>query len=205
MYGGRLRYERIKEWSLYFGADISYAEGRLRGESGSESKIYSNLIDTSLEGRLGYTFCFHFQYKFLFTPFLGIGYFWEKNNFRHPSPIPVHFRNTFSYLPIGFETSITFNRWEIGFRVTSRHIWKHAVKVTQDPNFDKMQLHYIEKTQYRLEAPITFFSEYFCQNQIRFTPFWEHRHYGHLANFPFDFLETKFRLFGADLQLLFIF
>lgn len=40
---------------------------------------------------------------------------------------------------------------------------------------------------------------------VGLVPFYEYRFYGHRANFPFDFLETKLKLYGATLKLHYLF
>lgn len=207
LWGGRARYERLKGCKWYLGAEISYARGDLTGRSGSEDRIKSTLSDGSIEGRLGYSFLLNERRCFTFTPFIGIGYFCEKNNFCCPSPIPVHFRNSFSYLPLGFLSYISLSdRLKLGLRFTARYLWDHKMKVTHDPHFGKLSLKYVEKCQYRIEMPLLY--EACLCNRVwlmGISPFFEYRRYGHLANFPFDFLETKFRLWGAYLQLIYLF
>ena len=202
--GIRLTYDRLKRCGWYVGGDALYATGTIDGRSGSESKIRSSLTDKYIEGRFGYTFQQKNGCRFLFTPFVGIGCFQETNDFKHPSPIPVHFQNTFSYIPFGFLSHLYLNeRLGLGLKLTVRYLFKQHNKVTNDPEHDDMILQYKEELQYRLEFPITY-DTCFCDRswRIALTPFFEYRPYGELANFPFDFLDTKFRIFGASLQLV---
>jgi hypothetical protein len=204
--GARLTYDRLKRYGWYLGADLLYATGNLRGNSGLEEKLCSVLTDASVEGRFGYTFQRKSGCFFSLTPFFGVGIFRETNDFYHPSPIPVHFRNTFSYVPLGFLSSFYLNdQWSTGIKFTGRFLFKHQNKVTNDSKHHDMTLQYKEAFQYRVEIPITY-DCHFCSRlwQVSLTPFYEYRHYGYMANFPFDFLDTKFRFYGANLRIVFL-
>jgi len=207
LYGARLSYHRIKRCGWYLGGDALYATGTLSGKSGADDTIRSTFTDKYVEGRVGYTFQQKCGYELAFTPFLGYGYFWETNNFRSPSPITVHFENQFSYVPVGFLSHMYLNdNLGLGLNFTTRFLLEHEIKVTHDELFGDGELHYKEKNQYRVELPITYdFCFYERLWRVSFEPFFEYRQYGHLANFPFDFLETKFRVYGANLQLVLLF
>ena len=68
-----------------------------------------------------------------------------------------------------------------------RIIIDSELHVSHDPDNEKLTQHYDEKFQYRVEIPTTYF---FCWGYhplgISLVPFFEYRHYGHRANFPFD-------------------
>ena len=202
--GVRLTYDRLKRYGWYLGADALYARGTLKGRSGADERIRSKLTDEYVEGRFGYTFQEKTGCNFLFTPFFGIGYFRETNNFCHPSHIPVHFQNSFSYVPFGFISHLYLSdRFGMGVKFTTRYLFKQHNKVTNDPDHSNMTLQYNAHFQYRLEIPMTY-DCCFCNRQWRISlaPFFEYRRYGKMANFPFDFLDTKFRIYGANLQLV---
>lgn len=207
LWGGRLTYDRIKRYGWYLGADALYATGTLNGHSNNKSKLRSRLTDANVEGRFGYTLQQKSNCGPSFTPFVGIGYFWETNNFRHPSPIPVHFRNTFTYVPFGFLSHLYVNpRAGIGLNFKIRYLVQHKIKVSHDPEFDTLTLHYKEKLQYRVELPMTY--DFCIKNRlwrISLDPFYEYRNYGYLPNFPFDFINTKFNIYGVNLQLVALF
>lgn len=207
LWGGRITYERIKRYGWYLGADVLYATGTLDGHSNSKSKIRSTLTDTNVEGRFGYTLQQKSNCGPYLIPFVGIGYFRETNNFRHPTPIPAHFRNTFTYIPFGFLSHLYVNsEFGIGLNFKVRYLLHHKIHVSHDPEFDTLTLHYQEHLQYRVELPLTYDTCFYNRLwQIKLTPFYEYRNYGRLANYPFDFLNTKFRLYGAYLQLVLLF
>lgn len=207
LWGGRATYERLKRYGWYIGADILYASGTLDGKSGNDNKIRSRLTDTNVESRFGYTLQHKSNCGFSLTPFFGIGYFRETNNFSHPTPIPVHFRNTFSYIPIGFLSHMYVTpQFGMGLNFKVRYLYRHKVKATRDPEHDSLHLHYQEKLQYRIELPFTY-DKCICNRlwRINLVPFYEYRNYGQMPTYPFDFIKTKFQIYGAYLQLTFLF
>lgn len=205
LYGGRIGYDHIRRYKLYWGIDALWAKGTLTGHVENE-QLKSAFTDINAEARIGFTF--QSQWHCLsFTPYSGLGYFWEKNHYQHPSPLQLHFDNTFSYVPVGFLSQIFLTpSWSLGLNVKVRVILEGKQKVTHDPNYGKLTQQYQDKLQYRIELPITYF---FCWDShplgIGFIPFFDYRHYGHRANFPFDFLDTKLYLYGATLKLLYLF
>lgn len=206
LWGGRLTFNRIKCFGWYLGADLLYASGTLNGHSNT-NKIRSTLSDTNVEGRFGYTLQQRSDRAPSFTPFFGIGYFRETNNFRSPTPIQVHFRNTFTYIPFGFLSHVYINpQIGMGLNFKVRYLFQHKNTVSNDPENDTMTLHYREKLQYRVELPLTY--DLCFRNRlwrISLDPFYEYRNYGYLPNYPFDFLDTKFNIYGVNLQIVALF
>lgn len=214
LYGVRIGYDRVKRYKFYWGIDALWAKGKLEGTRKKESPegeivkdhFKSLFTDINAEARLGYTF----QSKWRcasFTPYSGIGYFWEKNCYQHPSPLQVHFKNNFTYIPVGFLSEIFITpSWSAGLNFKVRYLIEAEQKVEHDPEFGKLTQHYEEKLQYRVELPI---STYYCWNchslAASLVPFFEYRPYGHRANFPFDFLELKLKLYGATLKFHYLF
>lgn len=206
MYGVRLGYDYVRRSAIYFGVDELFAHGTLKGHRNG-IEIKSTLRDANLEGRLGYTFQSKGCYKFSFSPFIGIGYFWETNKYKHPSPLHIHFHNKFAYVPVGFLSRFfPYPHLSVGINFKARILFDGKVLVTHDNGFEDRELGYEEKIQYRVDIPVTY---YFCwcnhNLAASLVPFYEYRNYGHRANFPFDFLETKFKIYGADLQLRYVF
>ncbi len=206
LYGVRLGYERIKKDKIYVGVDFLYAEGSMKGKLGEE-KIKSILTDINIEERIGYTLASNCGWKPSFTPYIGVGKFWEKNEYKHPSPFRFHFYNSFLYIPIGFLSHLDFtDNFRMGINFKARYILDSHHTITHDSEFGKIHQKYEEKVQYRVELPMTYFT---CFSQkkvsVSLVPFYEYRHYGYRINFPFDFIETKFNLYGANLKLLYLF
>jgi hypothetical protein len=206
LYGVRIGYDHVRRYKLYWGVDALWAKGILEGHI-RDDKLKSEFTDTNVEARLGYTFQSKYWRCLSFTPYTGVGYFWEMNNYQHPSPLKIHFKNTFSYVPVGFLSQIfIMPNLSLGVNFKVRVILEGEQRSSRDPKFDKLTQHYDEKLQYRLELPVTYF---FCWNihplGVSLVPFFEYRCYGHRANFPFDFLETKLRIYGATLKLMYLF
>lgn len=206
LYGVRLGYDHVQRYKIYGGIDVLWAQGTLEGHV-EDDKLKSEFTDFNGEARLGYTFQCKFWRCLSFTPYLGVGYFCEKNNYQHPSPLKIHFRNSFSYVPIGFLSQVFLNRnLSIGVNFKVRVIIEGEQHVSHDPSNDSHTQKYEEKLQYRAELPVTYFFCWKCHSlSISLVPFFEYRQYGHRANFPFDFLEVKFKLYGSTLKLSYLF
>lgn len=211
LYGVRAGYDYIRRYAFYWGIDGLYASGALTGENGENQKIKSQLTDSNIEGRFGYNFQSKSCLSASFIPFIGVGYFWENNDYKHPSPLKVKFENSFFYVPVGFLSRIFVNpQLSIGLNFKARFIIEGKTKVSNDSELEleegDLTLHYEEKTQYRVDLPVSY---YFCwlNKPVSFavSPFYEYRQYGHRANFPFDFLETEFNIYGVTVRLGYLF
>lgn len=202
LYGFRIGYDHVKRYKLYWGIDALWAKGMLTGHAAKE-RLKSEFTDSNAEARLGFTFASKSWRCASFTPYTGLGYFWESNNYQKPSPLTVHFKNTFSYVPGGFLSQIFLApQWSLGLNFKLRYILEGDQKVTHDPKYGKLTQRYEEKFQYRVEVPMTRFFSWNCLSlAASLVPFYEYRCYGHCANFPFDFLETKLNLYGATLKI----
>jgi len=206
LYGVRLGYEHICRYKLYWGMDALWASGILDGKN-QDSKLRSRFTDMNLEARVGYTFQCKNWHCASITPFTGVGYFWENNDYKHPTPLHIHFRNRFAYVPLGFLSQIFISSsWSIGMNFKARILFDSKVRLSNDPDHEDQTQHYEDKPQYRVELPLTY---YHCWRNlslaVSLVPFYEYRQYGHRANFPFDFLETKLRLYGVTLKALYLF
>lgn len=203
MYGVRLSYNMIKRYKLYWGAELLWAKGQLTGRSGAGAKLKSNFTDENLEGRLGYTFQCKSCLQPYFTPFVGYGVFRETNNYIDPSPMQIHFQNRYKYFVVGFLSGISpWPEWIIGINFKAMPMWEAKCRVSNDTQYQTQSMLIKDEINYRVELPIIYLL-CFCGQQfdLRFVPFYESRHYGKRENFPFDFLDTKLRIFGADFQI----
>lgn len=203
IFGVRVGYEHIKRFKFYWGADVLYGRGTIKGHSGSGFKLKSKFTDLMAEGRLGYTFQQKCGYQLAFTPYVGGGYAIEKNNFLEPSPLLVHFRINYWYIPFGFLSQMTIkqNLLYLGLNFKVRYVMDAKSRVSKDPEFGSTSGLIKERMQYRVEVPLT----YGCHGQIDLSavPFYEWRTYGKHAGFPFDFLETKLRIYGILLKFIY--
>lgn len=207
IYGVRAGYDRIKRYHFYWGFDALYGKGTLDGKSGGGHKLKSTFSDLFAEGRFGYTFQQKCGYRFSLTPFGGFGYMNERNNFKHPSPIPAHFHIRSWYGVAGFlsQASLT-NCFDIGINFKARFLYEPKCKVSHDPDSDDSTQLINEKIHYRVELPLTYHYPECCDRfLISLVPFYEFRQYGKRVNYPFDFFDTKLNIYGATLKLIYTF
>lgn len=201
--GVRAGYDRIKRYGLYWGIEGYYATGTLRGKSATNAKLVSRVQDSEIEGRIGYTFNRKTGFSAFFTPFGGYGYFCQRNNFRHPSPIHLHFRDHFQYAVAGFLSSLFINPClSVGANFKVKFMIDGKSQIGNDPKFENSTLLMNNKEQYSLDLPINYavcFQEHIFD--LSFVPFFQYRHYGGRENYPFDFIDTKFWVYGGRLLL----
>lgn len=200
VFGGRLNYDYIKRYNFYVGADAFYSTGTLNGTSASDAKLRSHFHDEYFEGRAGYTLQQKCGRHFSLTPFVGGGYAAEKNDFVDPSPLPIHFKISYSFVCAGFlsEAFIT-PKFLIGLNFKTRYLIDPKNKVSNDPDNDPVTMNITQHFQYRIDLPLTYNMSEHCL--LCLVPFWEYRHYGHHFNFPFDFLDTKLKIYGVTFKL----
>jgi len=201
--GGRILYDRLKYSGIYWAAEGYWIGGRLNGHSGGGSELLSHKRDSEIEGRLGYNFrmCYLRRYIWL-TPFVAGGYFEGINRFKDPSPLEVTFRNTYQYMGAGalFKIELT-SCFSFGIEYKMKFPIEPRSAITDDPDFDDETLIVEEKWIYDANFPITYSR---CCKKFRLEasliPFYRFRHYGGHMNYPFDFIDTKFNLYGARLM-----
>lgn len=205
IYGIRAGYDRIKPSSLYLGFDVLYGKGTLDGHNAAGHCLKSKFSDISVEGRLGYTLTMKCRLQPSFSPYAGIGYFVEKNNFSKPRPTPIHFKNSYLYAAIGFLSQISItDRFDLGFNFKAKFPYEARCRVSNDPREDDSKQNIQEKFQYRAELPITYkFAECYDRFCLSVVPFYELRQYGHQPNYPCDFLETRLNIYGIQLKMMY--
>lgn len=203
MGGAHFNYQRLGRYKWYWGIDAGYAKGTLKGRTGNDEKLKSAFTDQHIEGRFGYSLQGKCNFIPSFTPFIGFGYFQDTNKFHAPSPMLLKFITTYRYFAFGFLASITPTDFlSLGLNFEGRAMIHARSKVTHDPDFDDASMIVGEKCNYRIEAPITWrCAERFT---LALSPFYEYRQYGNRENHPFDFFDTKFRLYGATLFFSYI-
>ncbi len=204
--GGRFTYDHLRRHTFYWAIEGAIARGILHGKS-IQSKQESIMRDRSIEGRFGYTFRFKQMCKLCLTPFAGIGYLIENNDFQHPSPLHLHFKTFYSYATAGFLSSISLGQlWNVGFTLKLRYLLDPKCKITHDPFYKKIHLKIAnDDLQYRLELPVTYIDpERWCGQKVALvaTPFYDNRIYGRQIGFPFDYLQTRLFDYGVTCQLL---
>ena len=182
------------------------AEGKIYGRNKTGDRITSNMSEMEAEGRLGFTFQPAWCFSPYLIPFVGYGFYEEINKFRPPSPMTVHFLNTFEYAAFGFITRAYINdSMYIGLNFTAKYSLDCKSKISNDPDPDieDIKLQFNNAWQYEINFPFALnfkaFDPYWECCQIELTPFYRYRHYGERENFPYDFLNTQFNSVGAKL------
>lgn len=209
--GVRANYDHIKRYHIYVGAQLFYGNGILDGKTGEDDRLRSRWTDLEAEGVVGYCFQMKCAPRFAATPFLGYGYFKEKNSFSPPSPLLVELSTRFQYATFGALTSVSLLPWlTVGFNARFRWPWQVRCHVLDD-EFGNATLNVGERLQYRLELPIVYGFYCSCEESlatrwgIKCMPFYERRPYGAYANFPFDYLKTTIEAYGLNFQLIYSF
>lgn len=201
--GGRFIYEHCRRYCFYWGLEASYARGTLRGHTGGGNPSKSIMSDGSVEGRFGYTFKYKYGWQPALTPFFGVGYLWEINNFKSPSPIPLHNRIQCRYVTAGFLASISpLDNFTVGLNVKVRYLKDPRCHTSNDPlsDIDSMDQNISnDRFQYRIELPITYVPCGSCWGGA-LLPFYEKRFYGGFAD-EVDFKKMQLYYYGVALML----
>jgi hypothetical protein len=207
LYGGHATFERRKHCGLYYAIDAYYAIGNLKGKTASGSTLKSEICEREIEGRLGYSLTFNKTKKYTLIPYCGYGDFYSSNDFKRPSPIIYEDQIRFQYGVAGFDASFFPSQYlECGINFNAKYMIEGKCKVKDDPDFDDINQIIESKIQYEVDLP---FRYYTCWKNRRIVaiiaPFYRFQHYGGRMNWPFDFIDTKFSIYGAKLQVNVIF
>lgn len=202
LYGVHAGYDRIKRYRIYLGFDGYWAAGTLKGHSKKGIKLHSRVTDEEIEGRVGYTLQCKEGWRAYLIPFVGGGYFREINKFSH-KPLGVKFTNYFPFAMGGFIAGFFLNpRLNIGIDFKAKYMIDGKCHISNDREYDSKTLNMDSRMQYEVDLPVSY---QFCTCNGRLegslVPFYRFRHYGGLAQFPFDFLETKFDIYGIKILL----
>ena len=200
---GRASYDRIKAFGFYWGANALYGIGPLKGESGSGATLKSTFKDYQIEARVGFTFQTESWVQPYITPFVGIGYRKEYNNFHEYSPSFPNFETRYPYGAAGFLSGVNLtSQFAVGLNFKAEFMYDAKCGVTQAPDEDDSNLLIEDKWNYRVELPLIY---RFCPCvggfEAQVTPFYEFRHYGGRESFPCDFIDTKLMIWGFNLLL----
>lgn len=202
--GARLGYVRLRPNGIYAAADVRYAIGSLDGKSSSGAALESTVQEFEAEGDLGWTlgFC-PCGSQFLFTPYLGYGYFWSTNDFKYPSPSTAKFRDTYGFTAVGIASLVEIcDGWAVGANFKARWMSADAEqRITDGSAENDVTLTITPRWLYSLEIPITYcFEECGCCWFASFIPYWQQRDYGGTEGVDGDFIDTHYELFGARLM-----
>lgn len=199
--GVRAFYERRHNRGLYWAIDALYSYGSIPGKTKSGKPIKSHLTETEIEGRFGYSLCFHRYPNFSFTPYGGYGGYYCKNDFKPPSPLCCVFHDKFDFALGGFvATKRIKQNWEVSLDFQVKYMLNGCSKVTHDPIYSNSSIKIHNEVQYEGTLPIIYTT---CWKQrplkINFGPFFRYRHFGGMITFPHDFIDTRFYSYGAHL------
>lgn len=205
MDGLRAGFDRIKSYGWYLGADYLYASGRLKGETVTGRTLKSVMTDQIFEVRGGFTLQQNTNGYPFFIPFLGAGHFKEINDFKPPSPLTCKFADSFNYAACGFLSGVNLNPLlSMGINFKVRLMLDGQSHVTNDPKFNEVHLTMLEETHYRVELPITLMPPNTLGDSFfQLVPFYEFRHFGGREGFPFNFIDTKFHLYGLRASIIY--
>lgn len=207
--GGRISYDRFRRSALYWGLEGMYASGTLNGRNSINQILLSRKRDSEIEGRFGYTIKRRGDNDLWFIPFFGAGYFEGTNRFITPSPMEYKIIVRFPYLVSGFYSRIDLNNLlAFGLNFKTKYSVGAKGKIFEDSESDiENSRFYIEdKFFYEVDVPIIFKKTYLNKKyELSFVPFYRFRHYGGHENYPYDFIDTKFHMYGARLLVNFIF
>lgn len=200
LYGIRGGYARRKCYGLYWGVDALYSFGDLSGRTRTGNPLESHMYETQVEGRLGYSlsYCRAVCHPSV-TAYAGYGYLHSINKFRPPSPIPCHFRNRVEYFAAGFLSCVAVGEClRVGVDGKVKWMVEGKRKIAHDPLFPDLYMQMENEVHYEVDVPIAFSTCWWGQPvEVKFTPFYRLRHYGGKENFPFDFSDTRFNLWGG--------
>jgi hypothetical protein len=160
--------------------------------------------DEDIEGRLGFTFQKRICNAYIaLIPFIGYGHACDINKFEKPSPLPVKFHTSFDYISFGLFSSCAFKcHYSIGFNFKGKYMLNGKNHITGDPDPECEDLDQVIDTrmQYIFELPLSYCCCFLegCF-EVELVPFYQLRHYGGHVNFPYDFLDTKLKMYGARL------
>lgn len=204
MGGVRARYDRLTCSSgLYWAIDTMYAHGNASGKTGNGIHTKSTISDFQVEGRIGYSVLAPYINRLQITPYIAYGYFNETNHFKAPSPVHFHYRNQFTYAAWGFVNLYTLSPcFSFGLDIKGAYMLIGNSTISHDRDFDRIKLEIENEWQYEIDIPFNYWGA-ICQRdfQITLTPFYRLRHYGGKPNYPFDFYETKFQIYGFRMLL----
>lgn len=203
IYGVRAGYDHIKRFKFYWGADLLYSRGKLDGETQGGETLKSKFTDLIIEGRLGYTIQQKEGYRLSLTPFLGGGYGIETNNFVPPTEFTFHSKIRYDYVCGGFYSQATpFDCFDVGLNFKIKYLIDAKNKISHDPDFDDATLLVGNRFFYRIELPLTY--NFLSQFALSLMPFYEFRHYGKQMCIPFDFFDTRLKIYGVTLKFIYI-
>lgn len=205
MGGINFKYERFKRRAFYWALEYDGGWGELDGHDPSGNSLQSNLNQQQLEVRGGYNFQWKAGKQPYILPFVGYGYFYQKNEIFPPHN--VNLVDDFPYASIGIQ--LGFNptcNLSIGLFAKADWMLEGNTRIENSPEFGTVKMNMEAEWQYDFELPITYRTNqcrrtFYCEC----TPFVKLRHFGGLPSVPFDFNETRYHAYGVKLLVAYDF
>ena len=121
MEGVRVWADRVKGAGFYAGGEFLYSNGFIKGCNARGRKLRSEVTDIIGEGRVGFTFMIPFGRFPFIIPYVGYGYFNEKNQFLAPSPLVYQTIESFQYVAAGFLSGLNLTpQFSMGINIKAR-------------------------------------------------------------------------------------
>lgn len=201
--GLECQYQRLLPGGAYWGLRSHYFRGNLVGETGRGDTIRSRYYEYDIAARLGFTWSPQFCEGLIFAPFVVEGYLHSSNFFRHPSPRQFEEITRYYYQGVGaLIESPSWGNFFLALDLEFIHTWEAESKILDDPNFGNLIRHAEDSWHVSTALPL-------CYNwwgaesswQLRLVPSYRYRHLGDKENYPFNFIETDFRIYSLRLEL----
>ena len=192
--------ERWRPNGAYWGIQGNCAVGRLHGHTARGTEIVSRLTEKQVEGRLGYNVAAD-STRFQLIPFVLAGKYECENKFISPSPVISTFHDRFDFIGWGFYMVCNLTgSFHYGLTFKSRYMVNGQDEVSGNPDDEDSRSHIKSEWQYDVEIPL----QYGSSSEgwaVQVVPFYCIRHFGGMEGFPFDFIDTKFRIYGTKFML----
>lgn len=196
--GVQLFYQRLPTNGFYLDAELNYGTGLLKGHSSGTSSLKSTMTEFSAIGRLGWTLSFCCLRSFSFSPYAGYGWFRGRNDFQRPSPLVLRFDDRYGFPLAGALLSVQWTEaWNSALRFEGRWMADASEKVSGDVAADR-RLKMGDDWHYNCELFLNYdFSWRERCWRASLVPFYTLRHYGGWESYPFDFIKTRYTLYGV--------
>lgn len=190
LYGGKIGYDFICPNSIYFGLESSYMQGQLKG--GLMQSTYS---DFDIQARTGMTF--GLMSIFNITPYIGMGYDWEKNEFSALEEDKI----SYCYGSVGFLSQFYFACYSLGLNFQARFpfLGSHSCEDEESHEHDSVS----KKIQYLIEIPVNYY--FIPALSLGLTPFYTYKNYSNSFSDTDWLASSKLHSYGLAFRVSFNF
>lgn len=197
--GAQALFEYRPMRKFYGAGKLTWSEGKTHNSVGTRSLVY---ID--LEERLGYTFASE-ENNLRFSLFSGFGYKHLAHKFSPKSDSSIKFKYNHIYIPLGFTSDYSFNRWfTVGLGLTWMPQVYPTVKIV--PLKGARWILSNKLANFYAEMPFTFSLTHDKRFTLQFTPTYEYWQDGHTTaktnrGVRLGLPGNTYNFWGADLNL----